>query len=254
MVEGISAAKEVKAADAHVVTPIRVSIDGPASTQGAIGAPPEISPPLPPRADIPPIGDSVRVPSGAGSGGSSGSGHSNDQARRDNEDFKDAMAKISGGLRQLLEGEDRPGRRDQITSLIAQADTQVADADELLQAGPGQPPDLAFRLAAGHAALADDVEDAQAEAEEDEEAAEDKESIWARIRRWLGRAGRKLWTMISRLVTVREWSLTGTVGTSVLGLAGASISVTFGTTADMPADPAVSGTARRLRNAQALSQ
>jgi len=171
----------------------------------------------------PAAADAVNIPSAADSHGSSGG--SNDQTTRDNQDFKAAMAGVRDGLRQLLETEERPEWRERISRLISQADTQTADADELLQAGTGQPPDRAFRLAAGHTALADDVEDAQAEAEDD------KESIWDKIKRWLRKAGRKLWAMISRLVTVKEWTLTGTAGGSVLGLAQASISVTFGSTA-----------------------
>jgi hypothetical protein len=132
------------------------------------------------------------------------------------------MAKIRGAMLQLLNGVHGRERRELLSSLIAQTDTQRADADEVLQAGPGQPPDGAFRLAAGHAALVDDVKNAQAEAEDKEE------GIWEKIRKWLTTAGEKLWAMISRLVKVKEWSLTGTVGTGVLGFTQASISVTFG--------------------------
>jgi DNA-binding transcriptional MerR regulator len=138
------------------------------------------------------------------------------------------MDEVRSGLRRLLETEDRPERQEQIKRLIAQTGTQMDDADELLRAGSGQPPDRAFRLAAGQTALTGDVEDAQQDAEDEQEAEDGKESIWDKIKRWLKRAGRKLWAMISRLVTVKEWSLTGTAGTSVLGLAQASISVTFG--------------------------
>ena len=176
----------------------------------------------PQSANFPSRAQSAKVPSAADSLASSGGGGSDEEARRDNEDFKAAMAKIRGALRQLVESEDQPERREQLMRLIAQTDVQTADADKVVQAGPGQSPDRAFRLAAGHAELADDIEDAQ------EAAAGDEESIWEKIRRWLRRAGRKLYALISRLLTIKEWSLTGTVGTGVLGLTQASISVTFG--------------------------
>jgi hypothetical protein len=132
------------------------------------------------------------------------------------------MAKIRAELQQVLAAVNRLERREQITRLIARTDGQTTDADALLLAGAGQAPDRAFQVVAGQAAFADDIEDAEATAPDGEH------TIWARIRHWLGRAGRKLWAMISRLVKVKEWSLTGTVGTGVLGLAEASISVTFG--------------------------
>ena len=168
------------------------------------------------------VTDSVRAFSVTQLGSSGDGGNSDGQARRDAEDFKTNMAKIRGAIQQLLNGVHGRERRELLSSLIAQTDTQRADADEVLQAGPGQPPDGAFRLAAAHAALVDDVKNAQAEAEDKEE------GIWEKIRKWLTTAGEKLWAMISRLVKVKEWSLTGTVGTGVLGFTQASISVTFG--------------------------
>ena len=132
------------------------------------------------------------------------------------------MAEMRGGLRQLLESEDRPERQVQIARLIARTDGQMTDADELLQAGSGQVPDRAFRLAAGHAVLADDIEDTGVEAKDE------VKGIWKKVKDWMHKAGLKLWALISRLVKVKEWSISGTVGTGVLGLAQANISVTFG--------------------------
>ena len=115
------------------------------------------------------VTDSVRAFSVTQLGSSGDGGNSDGQARRDAEDFKTNMAKIRGAIQQLLNGVHGRERRELLSSLIAQTDTQRADADEVLQAGPGQPPDRAFRLAAGHAALVDDVKNAQAEAEDKEE-------------------------------------------------------------------------------------
>jgi hypothetical protein len=164
--------------------------------------------------DIPSVGNSFRS--------SGGSGHRDEQAERDNEDFKADMAEMRGGLQQLLESGDRPERQAQIARLIARADGQTADADELVQAGSGQAPDRAFRLAAGHSVLADDIGDAGVEAKDE------VKGIWKNVKDWMHKAGLKLWALISRLVKVKEWSISGTVGTDVLGFAQASISVTFG--------------------------
>jgi hypothetical protein len=153
-------------------------------------------------AEIPSVTDSVRAFSVTQLGSSGGGGNSDGQARRDAEDFKMTMAKIRDAIQELLNGVHGPERREQLSSVMAQTDTQSADADEVLHAGPGQPPDGAFRLAAGHAALVDDVKNAQAEAEDQEE------GFWVKIRKWLTTAGEKLWAMISRLVKVKEWSLT----------------------------------------------
>jgi hypothetical protein len=119
-------------------------------------------------------------------------------------------------------GEVEPQFQEETARLSALVDEQKAGVEDLAKAGPGQAPGRAFQLMAGQTVLVDDVEDAETEAQGT------GQSFWSRIKHWLGRAGKKLWAMISRLVKVKEWSLTGKVGTGVLGLAEASISVTFG--------------------------
>jgi hypothetical protein len=105
--------------------------------------------------------------------------------------------------------------------LIERVDMQIGGVDKVLNGGPQQPPGQAFQLMAAQVALADDVEDAEESAESE------GRRFWANIRRKLERAAKKLWAMISHLLRVKEWSLTGTVGTGVLGFGEASISVTF---------------------------
>jgi hypothetical protein len=141
-------------------------------------------------------------------------------ARQDAKEAKAAYEAVRTNLQELRE--NALGDLEQIDGMIARVNTQIASIDEVLQAGAGQSPGGAFQLMAGQAALADDVEDAE------ESGQGSGQSFWARIKRWLGRAGRKLWSMISGLVRVKEWSLTGKMGTGVLGFAEASISVTFG--------------------------
>lgn len=145
------------------------------------------------------------------------------RAIRDAKDYKAALGDAHADLEQLWQTENRPERREQIGRIIERIDAQTADVDEMVQAGTGQPPGGAFKAVAGQKVLVDDVENA-AEAEADS----GRQRFWDRIKFWLDRAGVKLWALISRLVTVKEWSLAGTVGTGVLGLGQVSISVTFG--------------------------
>jgi hypothetical protein len=147
-------------------------------------------------------------------------GGSGTQARRDAEEAKAALREVRSDLQQLQA--QLRGQQEQLERIIIRVGAQIAGVDEVLQAGPGQSPGQAFHLMAGQAALADDVEEAK-------ESAQGKgQRLWDRIKKKLGSAGKKLWAMISGLVKVKEWSVTGTVGTGVLGIAEASISVTFG--------------------------
>lgn len=50
----------------------------------------------------------------------------------------------------------------------------------------------------------------------------------ASVKSWLKRICKQLWQLISRLMTPKEWKLTGKVGTGVLGLAEVGIEITFG--------------------------
>jgi hypothetical protein len=156
-------------------------------------------------------------------GGSSGGGGSNQQqAQQDGVEFATAMAMVLTGLKRIEETLDRAEQRGQVERLLRRAEVLVADAEAVLQAGEEQAPDVAFRAMTGHEALTDGVQAVQA-------AAPGKEpSLWGSVQEWLGEAGKKLWAMISRLVKVKEWTITGTVGTGVFGFTGASISVTFG--------------------------
>lgn len=48
------------------------------------------------------------------------------------------------------------------------------------------------------------------------------------IGRWLKRVSAQLWNLLGHMLTPKEWKVSGSVGTGVLGLAEASIEVTFG--------------------------
>jgi hypothetical protein len=164
--------------------------------------------------------ESARIPPGHRSSGLSGDGY-----RPDDHDQLAApvLAAYDRAVDALVQfGEEAPEFREVTQSFIALVEAQKARVRELAEAGGGQPPGRAFELVAEQEALVDDVEDAEAEAEGK------GAGFWKKIMHWLSRAGKRLWVMISRVTTVKEWSLTGTVGSGVLGLAEASISVTFG--------------------------
>ena len=93
-------------------------------------------------------------------------------------------------------------------------------AEELVAHGLDQTPDLAFSATAQMTALQNEVRYARKRYRANR--------AWAKIWGALKRIAPRLWSLISHLVKVKEWSVTGQVGTGVLGLAQASICVTFG--------------------------
>lgn len=53
-------------------------------------------------------------------------------------------------------------------------------------------------------------------------------SVWKRVCDMFRSLSRRLWNLVSRLVSVTQWSVTGSVGNKVLGLADVSVTVIFG--------------------------
>jgi hypothetical protein len=53
-------------------------------------------------------------------------------------------------------------------------------------------------------------------------------AILSGVKKALGRGWKRLWSLISHLLTVKEWSVSGQAGTGILGFASATIKVTFG--------------------------
>jgi hypothetical protein len=121
--------------------------------------------------------------------------------------------KVSGGL----EPDEEIEIADQIASSI---DQLTAGAKGLVARGLDQKPDLAFSVVAQMAAVETEVKDARERLP--------TTGTWMRVWAILKRVSLRLWSLISHLVKVKEWSVTGEVGTGVLGLAKASISVKFG--------------------------
>jgi hypothetical protein len=116
-------------------------------------------------------------------------------------------------------------------STLRLVDTLRALVDE----GPGQPPGLAFSAVAQLAALLGDVTAAAEDgfghaAGRTPDAA--SAGLWASIENSLNRAGKRQWSLISHLVTVREWSWTEQARAGLLETSPAWVTVTF---ADLPA-------------------
>jgi hypothetical protein len=52
--------------------------------------------------------------------------------------------------------------------------------------------------------------------------------VFKTIKKALSGAWKRLWSLISHLLTIKEWSVSGQAGTGLLGFASATITVTFG--------------------------
>jgi hypothetical protein len=95
----------------------------------------------------------------------------------------------------------------------------------LVDAGPGQPPDLAFSAIAQFSALKSAVDDAPS-----------LNNIpktlppvsWDWTKGAVEPVWTRLWSLISHLTRVKELSVSGSIDTGPLGMAKAQISVTFG--------------------------
>jgi uncharacterized phage infection (PIP) family protein YhgE len=155
-----------------------------------------------------------------------------DAAREDLRVLVAALDKVSGQLAELTDTlqqqlsqvaatppdlEEQLDLAKQIAPEISQLKTAVT---ELPERGLSQEPDLAFSVTAQMTAVMSDLRYAKTQFS--------ATRMWKKIWATLKRAAPRLWSLISHLVKVKEWSVTAAVGTGVLGLANASISVTFG--------------------------
>jgi hypothetical protein len=133
------------------------------------------------------------------------------------------LANLTDTLTQQAEaGDARPEVKEQLdlAKQIAPEVSQVQNtAKEIYKRGPDQEPGLALAAAAEMSAAASDSKRARKRF---------PNKVWQEIMDLLESAFPKLWSLISHLVKVKEWSVTGKVGTGPLGMLEASISVTFG--------------------------
>lgn len=130
-------------------------------------------------------------------------------------------AEASKAYEKVLQlcSESLAGYREQLEQIETQITIIKAEIAETLHAGTGQSPGRALNLMEDHKDLEADVE-ATTEGED--------ETLRRTIKTWLIKAGLRLWGMIRRLLKVKEWSLSGEVGSPVFGFAKATISITFG--------------------------
>lgn len=107
----------------------------------------------------------------------------------------------------------------------------------LVDDGPDQPPGLAFsavaQLAALHAHVTAAADDGFGPAPGVPPDSAPGAGVWASIEHALNRVGKRQWSLISHLVTVRGWSWTEQARTGLLETSEAQVRVTFTTT---PAD------------------
>lgn len=95
---------------------------------------------------------------------------------------------------------------------LQDATRQLAvSAQALVDAGPGQPPEVAFWLARRLSALRNDIRVAQALTREAAIGVGDA-APWDRLGEPLRRAGDRLLLLIVQLARIREWSLSGPDG------------------------------------------
>ena len=175
-------------------------------------------------------------------------------ARRDLDALVTELNEISGQLtwlaQRIREASPRPGyeyvegvsdvlQREQIRqglsvshyaeSLRDAVHQLIGTVHALVDAGPGQPPDLAFSATAQFLALEGAVDNAPSPAPEDgRQLLDEARQTWAWIKLALKRGWKRLWSLISHLTRVKEWSVNGTIDTGLPGTAEAQISVTFG--------------------------
>jgi hypothetical protein len=153
-------------------------------------------------------------------------------ARQDLHILVDALDKVTRQLKELTDTLEQhlaegvapsPDVEEQLhlAKQIAPEISQLKDAvTELPERRLNQEPDLAFSATAQMTAVMSEVGYAKKQFP--------VTRMWKKIWATLKTAAPRLWSLISHLVKVKEWSVIGEVGTGVLGLAKASISVTFG--------------------------
>ena len=85
----------------------------------------------------------------------------------------------------------------------------AASAQELVDVGPGQPPDLAFSLAERLTALRTSISEAAAMTCGGSKAQVGDAGLWSYLGEALHRAGNQLLVLIVQLARIKSWSLTG---------------------------------------------
>ena len=89
----------------------------------------------------------------------------------------------------------------------------------LMEQGPDQDPGTGAAAMQTTEMLADEVQAAESA---------NPRSMWVRVLDMIKSVSKHLWSMISHLLKIKEWTVSGDGGLSLLGLAKVGISVTFG--------------------------
>jgi hypothetical protein len=140
----------------------------------------------------------------------------------------EALDGIRAEMQLISERQDAlAGRLDALDARQLQEARHVTESvqrlqdivDAVLAGGRGQDPGTAFSAQQQAAALTADVKSARKRWHSQR---------WDAAWEWVKKLSRRLWSMLSHLLTVKEWTVTGQVGTGPWGLASAGISVTFG--------------------------
>jgi hypothetical protein len=97
----------------------------------------------------------------------------------------------------------------------------IALLEEMLRRGPDQGPDLGSQAASRANALREETRRARKRWP-----GRVWDTIWEKLKTVLPR----IWSMITDLLTVKEWTVSGKVGSDLFGLAQLGISITFGAT------------------------
>jgi hypothetical protein len=134
---------------------------------------------------------------------------------------REAIRQVRGQMSQIVEQLDdvQEEQRRQARLIDGQLARLDQAAGSLLAAGPGQDPGPGFAVTQLASAARLEVKSGRRQF---------PGVRWDAAWDWMKRLYRRLWSMLSHLLHVKEWSVTGQVGTGPLGLASASLAVTFG--------------------------
>jgi hypothetical protein len=144
-------------------------------------------------------------------------------ARDDLQLLASDLACVSGTLSEIATAwrraqQDQPGLPLGLPMRLGNATRQLATAVQALaDAGPNQPPDLAFSVAEQLSALKDDIASAEALTCSPGIPPVGDAQLWEHLNAAVQRAGTRLLSLILHRVKIKDWSLSGPAGTGVPG-------------------------------------
>jgi hypothetical protein len=146
------------------------------------------------------------------------------------EQVSDGLAQLSGlGVGAYPDGV--AGRAGMLAQLDQATRRLGATIRTLAEAKPEEARDLSVSAMAQLQALESDIDEAEDQTTSASVVAVQigkVGTVFSSIKKALTKAWKRLWSLISHLTTVKEWSVSGQAGTGILGFAQATITVTFG--------------------------